>query len=120
MPWAFLHCLHQMYLRSPDWENGESLVWAPRDRNGKVYPVEIINFLVDGEEFNVRWTGEDEQIGRQLMFSDPKPGSTQGRNPNTSAPVELWFRIQPEVAPNASMFLIEGSATAELGQIELE
>lgn len=124
VPWSFILQLHEMYLSPPDWLSGETLVWRPRDRNELTYPVDIVNLIIDAEEFKLDWKGEDPAILlsvlKQQVDGTGTAGTTQGKNICTAKKVEIHMRIRPEVAPNASVFLIEGSVTNEVNQFELE
>ena len=117
-PWQFFTKLHRMYLQCPDWDNGEYMVWRPFDRNQKTYPVELINILVDGEEFNLSWMGRPYGAGPASKICST--GGDAGRDVLSAGTLELWLRLRPEVAPGVAVFLREGSTTAEAGFFDPE
>lgn len=94
--WAFFHQLERIYLRDPDWDAGEFLIWRPFDRTWKCYSVDIVNLLMNGDEWgpeHAGWTGnQDHQAINE---------------------VQLWLKIRPEEAPQASLHMVGGSETPE-------
>lgn len=94
--WAFFHCIERMYLQDPDWDNGEFLIWRPFDRTWKTYSVEIVNLLLNGEEWGPEhegWTGNQDHQAINEM--------------------QIHLKIRPEEAPQASLFMTGGSETPE-------
>lgn len=124
--WKFICCLYQMYLSQPTWADGEYMVWRPLDRNNLVYPVDMVNFLVDGEDMHVAWTGEDPDLLKSVLCARMDAsgrrvgvtGSTSGRNLFTASSLEVWWRIRPEDDPNINVSLLPGSTTNETNQFE--
>ena len=111
VPWKFFHCVHDFYLNEPDWLAGEYLIWRPFDRTMKIYAVDIINLLVDGEEFNVNWKGDDKWAG--IMSTLCATGGTPAQDIFTASNMEIWMKLRPETPPGVSVFLTGGSAVAE-------
>lgn len=118
MPWGQLLAMYGIYKGGIDWDAGETLTWAPLDRTCTRYPVDVINMLVDGEEFDPKWRGNPTGLlggnnatcGAPANMLDVASGSR----------VEIWYRIRPEAAPNVSMFLTAGSFTSETNSFEVE
>jgi hypothetical protein len=117
-PWKFLVQLHRMYMQAPDWLNGESLLWCPVDRTRKVYPVDMINLLVDGEEFDVTWRGDDYAAGPGAYLC-PESGSP-GKDVNSASVLEVHLKLRVEGIPAIGVSLSEGASVDEHTQFESE
>lgn len=94
--WAFFHKILRMYLKDPDWDNGESLVWRPLDRTWKAYSVDMVNLLVNGEKWGPEFKGYSDNYDEHGVYQ-----------------FEIWYKVRHEAQPQASLFLVGGSETAE-------
>lgn len=110
--WRFFQAVHRLWLTDPDWNAGEYLLWRPFDRTFKLYPVDIINILLDGEELNPSYDGDDKWAGIMSRIASNSV-TTSGKDVATVKELEIWLQLRPEAAPNSSMFLVEGSETSE-------
>ena len=117
-PWRFLVALHRMYMQSANWEGGESLLWCPIDRTRKVFPVDIINLLVDGEQFNVSWRGDDVGAGPGAYICPE--AATAGKDIYSASTLELHLKLRIEGTPSIGVSLIEGASTDEHSYFEHE
>ncbi len=117
-PWRFFNLLYEFYHASPDWLNGEALLWVPMDRTNKVYPVDLISITVNGEDFELSRKGIPYDAG---PVSRIHPGSGRpGMNVFAAETLEIQFKLRPETAPSVSTFFSAGSATDETGNFEAE
>jgi hypothetical protein len=94
--WAFLHAILRAYLKDPDWDAGESLIWRPLDRTWKAYAVDIVNVLLNGEEWGPEYRGysdEQDEYGIQEL--------------------QVWYKIRHEAQPQANLFMVGGSESPE-------
>lgn len=117
-PWEFFHDLHRMYITSPDWLGGEYLVWRPLDRTDKVFPVQFFNIEVDGEDFDVRWTGMAPSMGSGILSSCD--ADQHGRDVFSPTLLKIQFLLRPEAPPGLTLYVTEGSDVDEVDQFEQE
>lgn len=117
-PWRFFNLLYEFFHNSPDWLNGQSLLWVPMDRTNKVYPVEMISLTVNGEDFDISRIGRAPDAGYHstLFPQDGRPGM----NVHASETLEVQLKLRSEVAPSVSVFLSPGSDTGETAYFEGE
>lgn len=94
--WEFFHCIERMYQQDPDYEAGESLIWRPLDRTHKAFTVDMVNLLVNGEEWGPEFKGYTED--RDFF------GINQ---------MEIHYKIRHEDAPQVNLFMVGGSDTPE-------
>lgn len=124
LQWPFILALHELYLNPPNWLDGESLIWRPLDRNPYTYPVDIVDMVIDSEEFNLKMSGDDPMrlltAMKRATREKGAPGSNTGRAFFTASKFEIHLVVRPEVAPNANVVLTEGADVDETDQFALE
>lgn len=122
-PWEFFHDLHRIYTTPVDWLNGEYMVWRPLDRTDKVFPVQLYNIEVDGEDFDVRWTGLPPSMGFGVLGPiDPTKVSDgqHGRDIFSPTTLKMQFLLRPEAPPGLTLYVTEGSDVDEVTAFEQE
>ncbi len=117
-PWRFMLAMYEVYVQQPDWLNGEYMLWCPVDCTRKVYPVDLVNMLVDGEEFDISWRGDDQRAG--VVSRNCPGGGTPGKDVWSGSTMELHWKLRSEVAPSVGVALFGGSSTPETSQFEAE
>ncbi len=114
--WSFLLALYDVYQRGVDWVGGERLTWAPKDRTPIIFPVDLIDLQVDGENFTMTWDGRDPASVSIIASCPGRPGYDIA----TVKEVVVRWKLRVEAAPSASLSIFGGSSTNETGQFDPE